>query len=104
MGKLVINCRNVYEAGLKYNEKAEEVKEIEKNMTFISNKIELIWQGIDSHNFIESFNAHIYDLKNIESFLSNSGNVMKSVAIEHNEANDVFASKLERIERSDDNG
>lgn len=103
MRELRINCKRVYDTGSVYGIGANELIEIRKRLNNISLDIKEIWSGGDSHNFLESFNAHIYDLNNLINFLNGSEKVLKNVALNHNRYNHEFVKRVENNER-DKNG
>ena len=100
MRKIKFNCKQIYDTGTLYDAKIEEIREIKNEMANISNRIKENWTGDDNHNFLESFNAHIYDLTNIINYLEGNGKIMKDTALNHGKVNEEFFS---RIERSDNN-
>ncbi len=96
MRDIVINCRKVYEVGSLYKNKSDEINIIENNLKKISDNIKSAWSGADSHNFIESFEAHIYELENLKNYLEGNSKLLKNNALEHNQSNNKYASRLER--------
>ena len=96
MRDIMINCKKVYEVGSLYKNKKEEIDMIENNLKSISDNIKEAWTGADSHNFTESFGAHIYELENLKNYLDGNSEILKNNALEHNQSNKAYASRLER--------
>ena len=93
-----INCRKVYETGLTYHKAAELIKENQNQLSNISSSIGEIWTGGDSNNFQVSFNQHIKALEEIISFMEGKSSVLKGNAMQHNNVDNTFGSKMKRSE------
>ncbi len=99
MGKSIkINCKKVYETGLNYEQKAEILKRIQKDLDESKQKIEKSWKGKDYNNFVINFNNHINDLSYFINFLTNKGELLKNKAINHNAIDNNLSTKIKRNE------
>ena len=102
MGRgIKINCKRVYETGLKYNQKADLVKQEQDKLNKISSNIGSIWTGGDSHNFLVSFNEHIKALDEIADFLNEKANILKGNALEHSNVDTNFSNKMKRSDMNE---
>lgn len=101
MRELRINCKKVYDTGSIYGIEANEISEIKKRLDKISEEIGESWSGGDSHNFLESFNAHIYDLNNLINFLNGSEKILKNVALNHSRYNHDFIKRVKNNEQEE---
>ena len=101
MRDIKINCKKVYDTGIIYENELEKIKQIKEKLTNISSKIKEEWTGDDNHNFLESFNAHIYDLGNLMTFLEENGKILKDTALEHSQINSSFVAQIERSEKDE---
>ena len=91
-----INCRKVYQAGLKYDKASEIVKNEQYKLNKISKRIEEIWKGGDSNNFLCSFDEHIKALDDIIRYLEDKSIVLRKKALEHSNADNNFSNKMKR--------
>ena len=91
-----INPRVVYEAGDDYVAKDEELKKIQLNLRKIYNNIDNAWQGTGGHNFKTSFYKHIENLNEQIDYLEEMGDILKKNALEHDDIDNEFATKMER--------
>ena len=91
-----INCKRVYETGLKYNKEADLVRQEQEKLNNISEGIYNAWTGGDSNNFLVSFNEHIKALDEIIEFLENNANILKSNALEHSNIDTNFTNNMKR--------
>lgn len=96
-----INCRRVYTVGSFYQQYAGEFKNIQEKMKNISYAIASAWQGQDSNNFIIKFNNHIEYLNNLIDFLNDKSEVLKQNALDHNNADKEFLSRMKRSDFSE---
>ena len=96
MHDIRINCKRVYDVGINFNEEASKLIEIKNNLTGISNRVKEAWTGDDRHNFLESFDAHIYELENIANYLKDDEKLLKNIALCHAQINEDFAKQTER--------
>lgn len=94
--RIRINCRKVYDNGVYYQDRSEEIINIQQELNNISSEIESIWGGADGHNFLVSFNTHINNLDQIINFLHDNGSLLKKNALNHNGIDNNFAAKMER--------
>ena len=94
--KIKINCKRVYETGLKYTKQAELIMKEQQKLNAISGEIESAWTGADSNNFLVSFNKHIEELNNIMAFLNNESGILKANALEHSNIDINFTNKMKR--------
>lgn len=97
-----INCKRVYETGLKYNREAELIKVEQDKLKEISTSISSIWTGGDSHNFQVSFNEHINALDEIINFLENKSTILKANALDHSTVDNNFMNKMKRSDIEDE--
>lgn len=98
MMPIKINCRKVYETGIKYQKAAETIKESQNELESISSEILSAWTGGDSNNFLISFNEHIKKLENIEDFLDSNGVILRGDALDHNTVDNDFSEQMKRSE------
>lgn len=91
-----INCRRVYNAGSAYLKYANDIKRIQEKMANISNSISEIWNGHDNTNFLIKFGEHITYLNNLIDFLNDKGELLKQNALNHNNADREFLSRMRR--------
>jgi len=96
-----INCKKVYDVGVSYANRANRLKEIQKEMRNISSSISNIWQGVDSTDFNIMFNEHIDALDNLIIFLENKSELLKKNALNHNMADDDFSTKMKRSDQDE---
>ena len=96
MHSIKINYKKVYETSLFFKEKKEDIDEVESELKKISDTIKDVWTGDDSHNFIESFNAHINDLENVKNYLTGTGDLLEKITTRHNDTNNEFVENMER--------
>lgn len=94
--RIKINCRRVYDNGVYYENKSEELITIQKELDKISSEIGEIWGGVDAHNFRVSLNNHIEDLDQDVNFLAANGNLLKKNSLIHGGIDNTFATKMER--------
>ena len=104
MRKIKINCKRIYNTGVLYSTESNEISQIKRNLSEISERIKKLWTGTDNHNFIESFDAHIYDLTNLINYLDGNGKIMNDTALNHNQINVNFYKKIERSEKDEYRG
>jgi exonuclease VII small subunit len=102
MGRgIKINCKRVYETGLKYNKEAELVKAEQQKLAEVSNSIGTIWTGGDSNNFQVSFNEHIKSLDEVIVFLENKAMILKGNALDHSTIDNDFTNKMKRSDMNE---
>ncbi len=102
MGRgIKINCKRVYETGLKYNREAELIREEQQKLSEISNTISTIWTGGDSHNFQVSFNDHIKSLDEVINYLENKAMILKGNALDHSTVDNDFTNKMKRSDMNE---
>ncbi len=99
--RLRINCKRVYETGVDYTNISEEITKIQEDLKKCHEEIENNWSGVDSHNFLVSFDKHITDLTQINKFLNFNADILKKNALEHSTIDNNFATKMERSELDD---
>ena len=96
-----INCKRVYETGLKYNQEAEEIEKEQKQLTNIAEAIGEAWTGADSNNFLVSFNNHIKDLDRAVNFLNEQASILKGNALEHSNVDINFTNNMKRSDMNE---
>lgn len=95
---LKINTQKVYDSGVYYQKKEEEVKSLKNRLLEVSNDISENYEGPDSHNFLVSFENHINDLEKIELFLDDNSQLLKGNSLDHGTEDNNFIEKVERSE------
>ena len=98
-----INCKHVYDSGLKYEKEAEEITNIQKKLLSAYSEIKKIWPGVDGHNFLVSFDSHITELNDLVSFLDEEAFILKGTALEHNQIDNEFVEKMKRSDIDEQN-
>ena len=96
MRDIIINPKKTYDLGSIYQNNASEITVVLKKLTEISDKISKDWVGDDSHNFTESFNAHIYELNNFINYLNEYSKILKTDALSHSDTDNQFVKEVER--------
>ena len=98
MGKIFIVPKKVYETGMKYEEYASKLIDMENELEDIKEQLEICFQGVAAHDFIESFKVHKSKFKPIYELLGFESQLLKDCAINHSKVDNSF---YEVIERSD---
>ena len=93
-----INCKKVYDAGNKYEEEIEIIKDMQTKLENIKENIANTWQGADSHNFQVSFEEHIRAFDDIIDFLDDKATTLKGSALEHSNIDNNLNEKMKRSE------
>ncbi len=93
---LRINYKKVYDTGLYYKYISEILECKKEELKAISSNIQDSWKGVDSHNFLVSFNNHIEELNYLIEFLDNDSSVLKGCALDHNSTDSKFAENMKR--------
>lgn len=102
MGRgIKINCKRVYETGLKYDKEADLIKGEQEKLNNISSEINSIWTGGDSNNFLVSFNQHIKALDEIINFLNTKSGILKGSALDHSNVDNNFSNKMKRSDMNE---
>ena len=96
MHNIKINCKIVYDSGKNFADKSEKISQIAKRLNDSSDKIKEAWEGEDGHNFLESFNSHIFELGNVSNYLKDNGSLFKSIALNHGNVHEEFVRKAGR--------
>ena len=99
--KIKINCKRVYETGLKYAQQAELIRKEQSNLNSIAGGINAAWNGEDGNNFLISFNKHIESLNNVIDFLNTESSILKANALEHSNIDIEFTNKMKRSGMND---
>ncbi len=100
--RIKINCKYVYETGLKYDEILNNILEDQQKLSDILDNIPTYWEGVASHNFQVSFEKHIASLDDIINTLGYNSDVLKGSALEHNGVDNDFSEKLKRSDIIDE--
>ena len=93
-----VNCNKVYESGLFYSKKADEILNIQKRIDSISSDIFGILGGAAGNNFTVSFIKHIKALDAPINFLEDNSQLLKTTALQHGNADGIFVTQMERSE------
>ena len=93
---IIINTRKVYDNGVLYEKKVEEIENIKNKLLDIANEISENYKGPDSHNFIVSFKSHIDKLNEVQTFLDENAYTLKTNALQHGGEDNTFIAKVER--------
>ena len=102
MGIIKINCNKVYNTGDEYKKSSEEISNYKQQLNEIYTGIEEAWNNDENVNFLASFKDHIDKLDEYISFLDETGDNMKKVAIKHNDSELEFKRKMESSDLDED--
>ena len=94
--RIKINCRKVYDSGEFYEKYSNDIKDIQKELTKLSDEINEIWGGVDGDNFAKSLENHNKEFNAVVNFLDFNGDLLKRSALEHGNIDNVFTEKVER--------
>lgn len=96
MRKIKINCKKVFDTGVFYENKAEEIRNLQKELETIESEISNIWNGQDATIFSLKMGVNTKKLNNIIDFLNESASVLKKVSTNHSSVDNEFAKKMNR--------
>ncbi len=96
MGLISIDYEKVFNQGVEYKRKKEELEKIKTNLKQIESEIKEAWNSEENVVFIGQFEETIKYLDYFTNFLDNKGELLKKMSGIHEEYENEFVKNVER--------